>query len=297
MRISILGTNGFLSTAIAKYANDKGWHLSIFGLDEPREHSYDVFQKINLMDADLDCSCLLDADIIVYAIGAGIQSNLKEGANLIYALTVNAPVSICNKLKELNYKGRVVTFGSYFELGECDLQHPATEQDIINAVAPAPTDYVVSKRMLTRFVSSYKHNFTHWHFILPTIFGAGENPLRLIPYSINAIRKHEEVHFTSGQQVRQYIHIDNIPRILDLSLKNHVPSDIYNIEGKDIASVKEIIENLYKAFNINIPHNCFGKTSRSDISMPYLALCGDKLKELIGEYCFDSIEHHIKDYK
>ena len=27
MKISILGTNGFLSTAIAKYANEAGWAL------------------------------------------------------------------------------------------------------------------------------------------------------------------------------------------------------------------------------------------------------------------------------
>ena len=79
MKISILGTNGFLSTAIAKYSNTKGWTLDMYGLDEPKGHKYDHFYKVNLMDAELDCSGLLESDIVVYAIGAGIQSNLKEG--------------------------------------------------------------------------------------------------------------------------------------------------------------------------------------------------------------------------
>ena len=166
MKISILGCNGFLSTAIAKYANQEEWILNMYGLNEPQGHSYGAFIKCNLMDEELDCSPLLDSDIIVYAIGAGIQSNLKEGFNLIYNLNVTAPVTICNKLKELNYKGVVVTFGSYFEMGETKEEKYFTEEDVLISTAPAPSDYVVSKRMLTRFVTSYKHDFTHWHFII-----------------------------------------------------------------------------------------------------------------------------------
>lgn len=118
MKISILGCNGFLSTAIAKYANRTGWTLDMYGLDEPKGYQYDTFVKCNLMDAEMDCSPLLDSDIIVYAIGAGIQSNLKEGFNMIYNLNVTAPIAICNKLKELDYKGVFVTLGSVFEMGK-----------------------------------------------------------------------------------------------------------------------------------------------------------------------------------
>ena len=44
--------------------------------------------------------------------------------------------------------------------------------------------------MLTRFVSAYAHEFIHWHFIIPTIYGPGENVKRLIPYTIQSILKH-----------------------------------------------------------------------------------------------------------
>lgn len=286
MRICILGTNGFLSTEIAKYANKKGWHLSMYGLDEPRGHSYDVFQKINLMDADLDCSILLNADIIVYAIGAGIQSNLKEGTNLIYALNVTAPVSICNKLKELNYQGRFVTFGSVFEMGETQEHHPFSEDDILCSSSPAPSDYVVSKRMLTRFVSSYKHDFVHWHFIIPTIYGAGENPKRLIPYTINAIRSGEELHFTAGDQIRQYVHVSEVPQLLEMSYENSLESGVYNIEGPETLTVRELVTMIHGAMDKEVPEGCFGSAMRTDVGMKYLALNGEKLQSAIG---FDAV--------
>lgn len=282
MKIAILGTNGFLSTAIAKYANTNGWSLDMYGLDEPIGHKYDNFYKVNLMDSEIDCSGLLTSDLIVYAIGAGIQSNLKEGYNLIYNLNVTAPVTICNKLKELDYKGRFVTFGSVFEMGETKEERFFTEKDVLTSTCPAPNDYTVSKRMLSSFVLSYKHDFIHWHFYIPTIYGEGENPMRLIPYTIYSIRKGEELHFTTGDQTRQYIHVSEIPRIIDLAIQKNLPSGVYNIQGKETVTVREIVTAIHHAMGKEVPIDCFGSVQRSDVGMKYLALDGKKLREAIG---------------
>lgn len=296
MKLSILGCNGFLSTAIAKYANSKDWTLNMYGLDEPQGHSYDKFVKCNLMDAELDCTPLMDSDIIVYAIGAGIQSNLKEGFNLIYNLNVTAPVTICNKLKELDYKGCFVTFGSVFEMGETKEAKFFTEEDVLTSCAPAPSDYVVSKRMLTRFVTSYKHDFTHWHFIIPTIYGPGENPKRLIPYTINAIKNGEELHFTAGDQTRQYICVDEVPRMLEMAFEKKLPSGMYNIQGKETLTVKEIVELLHKGLGKEVPEGCFGTAQRADVGMKYLALDGKKLYRSIGFTASITISEMIESY-
>jgi nucleoside-diphosphate-sugar epimerase len=282
MKISVLGTNGFLSTSIAKYAIEAGWTLDMYGLDSPTGHKCDNFYKVNLMDAELDCAPLIDSDIIVYAIGAGIQANLKEGFNLIYNLNVTAPVTICNKLKELEYKGVFVTFGSVFEMGETREEKFFTEDDVLASAAQAPSDYVVSKRMLTRFVTSYKHDFTHWHFIIPTIYGPGENPKRLIPYVINAIRNNEDLHFTAGDQTRQYVYVSEVPSMIELAFKGHLPSGMYNIEGKETLTVKEIVTEIHHFFDKEVPEGCFGTVQRSDVGMKYLALDGKKLRNAIG---------------
>lgn len=296
MKLSILGCNGFLSTAIAKYANKAGWTLDMYGLDEPLGHKYNKFVQCNLMDAELDCSPLVDSDIIVYAIGAGIQANLKEGFNLIYNLNVTAPVTICNKLKELGYKGCFVTFGSVFEMGETKEAKFFTEEDVLTSTAPAPSDYVVSKRMLSRFVTSYKHEFTHWHFIIPTIYGPGENPKRLIPYTINAIKNGEELHFTAGDQTRQYICVDELPRLLDMAFEKKLSSGMYNIQGKETLTVKEIVELIHLKMGKEVPDGCFGTVLRTDVGMKYLALDGGQLAQSIGFKAILSIKDSINQY-
>ena len=296
MKISILGTNGFLSTAIAKYANAAGWSLDMYGLAAPIGHKYDNFYEVNLMDAELDCSGLVDSDVIIYAIGAGIQSNLKEGFNLIYNLNVTAPVAICNKLKVLDYQGRFVTFGSVFEMGETSEERFFSENDILTSVYPAPNDYTVSKRMLSRFVSSYKHAFIHWHFYIPTIYGAGENPKRLIPYVINSIRNGEELHFTAGDQTRQYIHVNEVPLMLALAVEKNLPSGEYNIQGSETMTVEEIVTELHHAMGKEVPEDCFGSVQRADVGMKYLALDGQKLHEATGFEASIKIVDVIESY-
>ena len=282
MKIAIIGTNGFLSTTIAKYAIEKEWTLDMYGLDKPTQHAYTHFYPIDLMSGVLNVDKLCDADIIVYAVGAGVQSNLNESADLIYALNVNAPVRLCNALKQTEYTGVFITFGSYFELGETGLQRPATEEDIIKAIAPAPTDYVVSKRMLTRFVSSYKHKYTHWHFILPTIYGPGENPKRLIPYTINALRNGEELHFTSGEQVRQYLYVGDVAVAIEKAHDSQLVSGVYNLSGKETLSVRQLVLQILRVMDMEIPDECFGSASRTDVSMKSLVLDGHKIKNQIG---------------
>lgn len=282
MKICVLGTNGFLSSAIGRYANRKKWELCMYGLSSPTSHAYETYFEINLKDTELDCSHLVDYDIIIYAIGAGIQANLNEDCNLIYRLNVAVPVEICNNLRALDYKGCFVTFGSYFEMGETLIDRPFTEAEVLSSISPAPNDYSVSKRMISKYVSSYNHGFTHWHFIIPTIYGAGENPKRLIPYVVNAIRNNEELHFTAGDQIRQYIHIDEIPRIIELSFINKLSSGIYNISGLETLSVKEIVTLVHEIMGKKVPENCFGTVERADVGMKYLALDGSRLWEEIG---------------
>ena len=282
MKVTILGTNGFLSRAIAIYCNGHSYPVNMYVLEEPKGHAYDTFHHINLMSEEPDYADLVQSDIIVYASGAGIQSNLKEGNDLIYNLNVTAPVKICNALKAADYKGCFITFGSVFEMGETKEERFFTETDVLTSTCPAPNDYTVSKRMLSRFVDSYKHDFTHWHFFIPTIYGETENPLRLIPYTINAIRNNDPLHFTAGDQTRQYVYVGEVPRMIDLAYSKRLSSGVYNIQGKDTLTVREIVTIIHQHFGKELPQDCFGSAQRTDTGMKYLALDGTKLKNVTG---------------
>lgn len=295
MKISIIGTNGFLSHAIAHYFICKGNELNMYGLNEP-VHMYNSFKKVDLVKESLDYDKLCLSDLIIYAVGAGIQSNLKENNSLIYELNVTVPITICNKLKEYNYKGTFVSFGSVFEIGNTIEERFFTERDLLTSIAFAPNDYTISKRMLSSFVHSYQHDFKHWHFYIPTIYGEGENSTRLIPYTINAIKSGVTLSFTSGVQTRQYVYVREIPIILQKAFECSLPDGLYNIEGNETLTVKEIVHIIHQSMGLNVPEDCFGKTERVDTGMKYLALNGAKLFKYIQYTPICKIKDIIHNY-
>ena len=98
----------------------------------------------------------------------------------------------------------------------------------------------------------------------------------------NAIKNGEELHFTAGDQTRQYICVDEVPRLLEMAFDKRLPSGMYNIQGKETLTVKEIVEMIHHEMGKEVPEGCFGTAQRSDVGMKYLALNGQNLYNTIG---------------
>jgi len=281
MKYSIIGSNGFLATALTEFCNNQKFSVDLYGLEQPKGVKFNNFYEVNLTNEDIDYKLICESDVIIYAAGAGIQSNLKEIPDLIYQLNVSVPIHICNRLKQLDYKGVFITFGSVFELGKSDKDNMTTEKEILSSTFKASNDYTISKRLLTRFIADYQPEFIHWHFFIPTIYGEHENPFRLIPYTINAIKSKQKLNFTSGDQVRQYVYINDVTEIIYKALQVKLPTGLYNIASSEIYTVKEIVTLIHGAFGLEVPDDCFGTAQRTDAGLKYLALNGKKLEQII----------------
>jgi dTDP-D-glucose 4,6-dehydratase len=96
--------------------------------------------------------------------------------------------------------------------------------------------------------------------------------------------------------VRQYVHVSEVPHILDLAIQKHLPSGIYNIEGKETLTVKEIVCLIHQTLGIEVPDDCFGSAQRADVDMKYLALDGTKLRVQLGFEASISISDVVSTY-
>lgn len=297
MKVTIIGSNGFLSKSIASYCNSNNFDLVIVGRSKPKTYNYKKFYKIDLLDDEIPYEEILKSKIIIYAAGAGIQSNLNESFYHIYELNTLIPIKICNNLKLLKFNGSFVSFGSYFEIGPNRLNHKYDELELIQSDNKTNSDYSISKRMITRFISSSNFSFKSWHFILPTIYGENESNHRLIPYLIKSIKNKTQLKLTSGTQVRQYIYVDEIPKIIFKALNKKINSGIYNIEGTETLSVKELVFSLHKLFNKKLDSKIFGKVSRADSTMQILKLNGAKLMSEINFTTSIKISDVYEKYK
>lgn len=295
MTISIIGTNGFLANEIGLFCTNNLIQVILYGRREPTIHIFQEFNKIDLITEKINVSKLLKSDVIIYASGAGVQSNRTELVESIYNINTYVPINICNELNNIGYEGIFVTFGSCFEIGNNIKSSKFTETDILTSMLFAPNDYCISKRLLSRFVASKKQNFKHLHLILPTVYGEKEAEHRLIPYTVSSIKRNVSMQFTSGKQIRQYIYVGDVVKIIFelISLNRY---GIYNLSGEETYSVRALIEEIHKFYGYDTGEELFGKVERVDIGMRNLQLDDTLIKSLLPDFKYSRLNEILKLY-
>ena len=304
MNVAIIGSNGMLSMALTKYFYAQSDTIvDVYGLDAPKGYDCTNFYQTNLLKDKLDYDKLVKADVIVYASGAGVQAALKTDSSLMYALNVNVPVEMTIMLKKHGYKGTYVSFGSYMEIGLNNVDGKAfDEDDVICSPLPVTNDYALSKRLYGRYMKDLIADYTHLHFILPNMFSEDDlKPgTRLVPYVLKYLQDYkagrptETPSFSAGTQTRQYITLEEVMVVLSKALDKHIASGIYCIGGGEFFSIRNLIERLFKLYDVPCKDEYFGKEVRRDGDIKSLRIDGSKLKEAIGYLPDSSIEDLFK---
>ncbi len=293
MKIGIIGAHSFLAQAIIKQLNrDLTHELVLFG-NYSEENDHQKYYRIP--ETSLDIKLLSGLDAIIYCAGAGVQSNKKYPKNIIYEVNAFEPIRIMNQLGEVDYAGKFVSFGSYFEIGNYPLEQPLTEEKVLLSEYPVPNDYCLSKRVFSRFIQNESSvNFRYLHFILPNIYGYGENENRLIPYLAASIKKGVELSLSSGIQVRQYLHVADIASVVADNLENDI-TGTFNLGSREIISVKQLVGEVIKISGEEVRPQ-FGAISQRDQGMKYLALDFEKASNTLNFEPEISLQEGIKGY-
>ncbi len=285
MKIAIIGANSFLASAIIKQLKDN--HLILLALNDnfPSELKYD-FVYINLPQ-EIDYKSFETANVIIYCAAAAVQAGDKTPKNNIYEVNTFEPIRILNHLKDIDFKGTFINFGSYFEIGNNQVESLLDENEFISSQNILPNDYCSSKKLFTHFINFYliQKTFRIYYFVLPNIYGVGENPNRLIPYIVSQIANNQDLTFSSGVQKRQYVHVNDIAKLIErVILDKSLEDGIFNLTQSEIYSVRSVIEQVIElaapyGYNQKIE---FGALNTRDLQMAFLGLDDTKAKNILG---------------
>ena len=298
-KIAILGSNASLAQAIInEMASNTDYSLHLFSTRNSTglinaSHTY-----YRIPDTDLRNETLLAFDVIISCAVAGLQPGNTDPADLIMEVNYNEPVRIINYLVEKKYKGKFITFGSYFEIGICNTIEPYNEDFLLRHNNPLHNSYALSKCNLTKFLHHILIHepltFDLLHFILPNVYGWGSNFKHILYYVKGCILENSPVKLTSGSQKRQYVHIRDVARFV-LKIIDQKAKGIYNLGTKDIIAINELVENIFKAAK-RPPAIELNAITKVDTAMPYLALDDSKAKQELGWNPSISLDEGIKEF-
>jgi nucleoside-diphosphate-sugar epimerase len=291
-RTAIIGSNSFLASYIITDLEKENHTLTLFSREKTNSnHLFSAFAYPNSIP---DYAVFLDYDIIIFAAAGGVQSSKKYSSDEIYALNAFLPIALSNFLDENNFKGKLISFGSYFEIGGQDELKPFTETDVALSNFDLPNNYCLSKRLLTRFVNDSISKMNHYHIILPSIYGKNENENRLIPYLISSLENEKNLELTAGTQIRQFLHAKDVSEFVMMICNQSIEKGIYNLAPNNHNLVRELVEIVFNHFGKDFSA-VLGKIQRPDESMQVLLLDSTKARNLGWQPKFD-LKEGILDY-
>lgn len=299
MTVAVLGATGFLGSSIVSHLRQQGHTVHAWGrsLVRPDEQNFRwQADNENAMDERW-----LQYDAVLYAAGAGVQSQLSTDFEQLMSVNFLYPAHLMHFLSAGSFRGFYISFGSYFEIGDNDDPQTFTEEEVAHSRHLVPNLYCSTKRLLTRWVSSTTWSMGYTHLILPTIYGEGEASHRLIPYLVNCATAGTPPRLTAGTQVRQYVHVQDVCRAVEALLSRPLRVPLLNMAATEVWSVQALARHVYGAIGVELPLEAFGQVTARDTSMGYLALDSTRYQNLnlprpvmkIQQYIQQLLSHHV----
>jgi len=285
MRIGVIGATSFLGRRLIDSILERNIEAELVLFTSSKEFTHVKNPKVKYVKYYypkilLNKSDFLDLDVIYFCSALGLEKRDDVSDKSIIGINTFEPINLSMELEKENFCGKLVTFGSYFEIGQNDIVRKFSEEELAFSPRLLFNTYCLSKRMLSNFYASKKNKINWYHFILPNFYGKGEKEFRLIPYLINAIAKNEVISITEGKQIRQYLHVQDIVDVLlKLINEDFIPS-IYNLvpnESYSVADLTKIIVNSSGKDNIT-----FNQIKRYDENMKVIIADNSKIKNVFS---------------
>jgi len=220
----IVGATGLLGSSL--YRNQKN-HLS-FTL--PRRIAMQwISSSVNGIRNDLLGIITHNTDVkteLFYALG---NTNPGVDRQILDELNYQLPKKIIMAASDLPI--RMISFGSVHELS--DISNP----------------YMDSKRKFANFLAERSSDFSYRHFLLHTLYSDDlPHSHMLLGQMLNSIRLKQELKMTSGLQLRQYHHVEDVVRFVLEKLTDYEINSQECVNGPETIQIRELATRIFREF-------------------------------------------------
>lgn len=248
-KVLVTGGNGYLGRKLIDRSILE--EAKVFSLDL---HDTSLNEKVSYFKVDLRNKNKLIRIIqkikpsIIYHLAASLDRTRDfTNTERIFEINLFGTINLLNALKEINYEKLIFTSTSEV-YGGTKAKPPFKEED--NFVPASP--YSLSKYYAEMAIRSFSELY-HKKFIILRLFnfyGEGMSSQFFLPQLIEKLTNGENFNMTMGEQIRDFIHIDDVLRAMLLATDINVYNEVFNvcngtgISIRDLAlKIKEILKS------------------------------------------------------
>ena len=263
-KLLVLGGSGFIGSHVAQRGINNGYETYVVCRTLPEKRkiikgvkyiNWDISDKNNM-----GILSKINFNFIVNLSGCIDHSSFFKSGKELIDVHFSSLVNLVSFIRKDNLL-RFVQIGSSDEYGNNTA--PQHEAQIEKPFSP----YSFAKSASTNFI---KYLFETENFpgtiLRPfIIYGPGQKKDRLIPYVINKSLNNETFEVSSGEQIRDFLHVDDAVDAIFLSFKkDSVNGKIINLGSGYPRSVRSVIQFIVEEISLGKPLYCDFKKRKGE---------------------------------
>jgi len=253
MKSILIGCNGYLGKHLAVKLEQYGFDNANFDVQEspaPMIHNY---QPFDITKKEQYSRLNPDVDYIFHFAGLTGTANGFEKYEQFYNVNELGLLNLLNWMKENSCNARVV-FPSTRLVYRGKKNHALHEDDAKETKTIYALNKLASENLLWMYSNAFGINYTVFRICVPygNNFGDAYSYGTLGFFLNNAIKGEDISLYGDGNIRRTFTHIDDITRIIAVTVESSVTkNDIFNIGGED-RSLFEVARMIADKFNVGV---------------------------------------------
>jgi nucleoside-diphosphate-sugar epimerase len=245
-RVFVTGASGFLGANLVRRLLSIG--ANVTALMRPHADAWrlsDLWDRIQIVEGDLASlssestgARLGNFDIVYHLAAMGLNQTMNDDVAMIQANVVGTYRAL--DFARRTGATRFVQMGTSGEYGPCER---ADEEQL-----PRPTGiYGASKASATILARAFSQRHDLAVVILRpfAVYGPYESGYRLVPYSILRSLRGTPVEISSGEQTRDYIHVDDVVQAAEVvAWHPRAPGQTFNLCWGSETAIKDIVARI-----------------------------------------------------
>ena len=243
MKVLVTGGSGFIGSHVVDKLRDKGVGVRVFDMIIPTYRDDVEFCQGSLIDYDAVRMAMMGVDAVFHLAAVADVNEVVEDPHFAESINVRGTINILEAARKNGEIRRII-------LGSTTWVYSDTKQELITEETPlSPPShlYTATKMAAEYYCKSYENlyglNTTILRYGIP--YGIRARDGAVIPIFVSKALKGEPITITGdGSQYRKFVYIEDLAEGNVLALKKVAEGNIYNLEGDENITIKQIAETI-----------------------------------------------------
>jgi len=247
MKVLVTGGSGFIGSHVVDKLRDKGVDVRVFDAVMPTYRKDIEYYQGSILDRASLAFAMNGIDVVIHLAAVADVKDVFNNPYYAESINVRGTINVLETLRRSKIKRLI--YGSttwvYSEAGA----------DILDEFTPlhAPSHFYTATKLAAEY---YCQTYSRLYGLEVTIlrygipYGPRARDGAVVPIFVRKALNGEPVTIAGdGSQYRKFIYVEDLAEGNVLALKAIAKNKIYNLDGKERVTIKQIVEAIQKSLN------------------------------------------------